>query len=148
MKFETAILILPPLIAYLIIYGPHFLLWRKRELSGQKLIEIGPNLGWIGKRYPLIQILWCLLTGLPYVAIGIRFRIAEEGDRLIYLIVAWLASVAILDGFIAVRTGVYPVPRPLEYLYVYENGNYLRRIGALQLSLALVVTVVAILLVL
>ena len=145
MTFETAILVL--LIPYLVIYGPHFLLWRKKELSGKELIEIEPRLDWIGKRYPIIQALWCLLTALPYIAVGIGFSIKER-DRVLYLGVAWLATVAILDGFIAVRAGVYPVPRPLKYLYVHENGNYLRRIGALQLSSALVVTIVAILLVL
>jgi hypothetical protein len=145
MKFETAIL--PLLIVYLVLYGPQIVLWCKKELSGKELIEIDPRFDWIGTRYPFIQIMWCLLTGLPYVAAVIWFKI-EEGDRVLYLIVAWLATVAILDGFVAVRTGVYPVPRPLKYLYVYEDGNYLRRIGALQLSLALVVTIVAILLVL
>ncbi len=142
MKIETAIL--PLLIAYMVVHGPSFLLWRKKELSGKELIEIEPGLDWIGKRYPIVQTLWCLLTALPYIAAGIGFKI-EEADRVLYLSVAWLATVAILDGFIAVRAGVYPVPRQLKYLYVYENGNYLRRIGALQLSSALVVAVVAIL---
>jgi hypothetical protein len=126
-----------------IVYLPQDLLSRKEKLSGKELAKIAPGSSWVGEIYPFIQILWLVLAGLFYVAVGIGQQV-KEVDRFLCLLVAWLLSDAVLDGLIAVHTGVYPVPtRGGKYLYVHENSSHLRRIGRIQISLALVMTIAA-----
>jgi hypothetical protein len=131
----------------LVWFVPRLFLMHSEELSGEELIRADPRLTWIGKGYPFLLVLWCLFLASVYIALGIWVR-DRVGSRVYLLLTAWSAGVAVLDGLVAVRAGVYPMPTRLTYRYVYEDGARLRRIGVFQIAFGLVVTVAAIFLVL
>jgi hypothetical protein len=128
------------------VYGPRLFLMHDEELPGEDLMKRNPSLAWIGKRYPLLLDLWCLFTALIYTAIGVWFK-DRVGNQIYLAVTAWLVSIAVFDGSIAFRTGVYPVPTRGKCRYVYEDGVRLRRIGLLQIFFAIVVIVVILLLI-
>jgi len=94
--------------------------------------------------HPLLVALWVLLVLLIFVVL-VNLLKERIGQRVFYLVGAWLAGAAIFDGFFAILTGVCPVPTKPGYLYAYDDRA--RFIGLMQIFLALGVVATAIFLV-
>jgi hypothetical protein len=119
------------------IYSPWLLLARSKKLSGKELGRAYPRFSWMRWGFLALNTGWVFLTLCFLVAIA-----TQIGDRAIHLAGAWLASVGLFNGLIAVYTRVCPVPFPSHYVYVY--GDKARRAGRLQAMLATVYIAVAI----
>jgi hypothetical protein len=134
------ILLIPALCA---VFGPRFLLQNSKDLTGDELRGVTPQFGWIGKWYPLLQILWCVVIGLIYGAFSLALN---RGDlyRQPGLIIAWFSNIGILDGLIAMRMHIYPFPNRWGYHYIHEDSRRLKRTAILQLCLVAVATALAI----
>ena len=122
----------------LLVYWVRMITYGKyRELSAEDVASISPQLAWIKWGYPALQVL-CIAVAVPtFVGLDSWLNHGRPTNPLLLGLI--FGSYAIVEGYVAARTGVYIANNKLRLRFYYANDLRLKRLGKIQMSIGLVV---------
>ena len=125
------------------IYLPCLFVNQAEKFTREEFIRINPEFDWL-KSDLILEFVWftCLMIG---IASGIY--LFQHKPMSLGLFSLLPAGLAFANGLMTVKTGICRVPYQFRgYLYVFDES--LRKVGLIQLSIALAVILAAVALVL
>ena len=120
-----------------VVYFARFCLRHSEKLTSGELAKRYSHLGWVKWGHPIVigVVFWPLFLWVIY---GTEF-----GDRSVVLGVPIFSVLPLLEGLIALSTGVYSASTRVKFLYVYDIDKDLTWIAWLEIISAVVITVVS-----